>query len=89
MRNSYFKMIIDNSGATICKILTMCTNPANFPVLIHCTHGKDRTGLTVALLLACVGVEEQDIIADYVASEALGGTELARPDIEVRIRAIL
>jgi protein-tyrosine phosphatase len=34
-------------------------------VVIHCAAGKDRTGLIAALVLALVGVGEEDIVADY------------------------
>lgn len=39
------------------------------PLMIHCTAGKDRTGVAVALLLALVGVGEADILADYGRSD--------------------
>lgn len=35
------------------------------PVLIHCTAGKDRTGVSTAFLLAVLGVEREIIEADY------------------------
>jgi protein-tyrosine phosphatase len=38
------------------------------PVLVHCTAGKDRTGLVVALILASVGVRRSVIVADYTES---------------------
>lgn len=34
-------------------------------VLIHCTAGKDRTGIVVALLEEILGMSEEDIILDY------------------------
>ena len=34
-------------------------------VLIHCYAGKDRTGMTVALLLAVAGASDDDIADDY------------------------
>ena len=37
-------------------------------VLFHCTAGKDRTGVTAALLLSLAGVGQQDILADYQVS---------------------
>lgn len=40
------------------------------PVLFHCAAGKDRTGVVAALVLACLGVEDEDIVADYVLTEA-------------------
>jgi protein tyrosine/serine phosphatase len=36
--------------------------------MVHCTAGKDRTGVVVALALAAVGVERAAIVADYAAS---------------------
>ncbi len=41
------------------------------PVLVHCTVGKDRTGITVALTLAAAGVDEAAVVADYARTEAL------------------
>jgi protein-tyrosine phosphatase len=35
------------------------------PVVIHCTAGKDRTGITTALVLSILGVERDVIEADY------------------------
>jgi protein-tyrosine phosphatase len=44
------------------------TRPA--PALVHCTAGKDRTGIVVASLLLSAGVAPDDVIADYVKTEA-------------------
>ena len=41
------------------------------PVLVHCTVGKDRTGVTVALALAAAGVDEEAVIADYARTEGM------------------
>lgn len=38
-------------------------------LLVHCSLGRDRTGLLVALLLALVGVDDETILADYERSE--------------------
>ena len=43
---------------------------ADGPVLVHCAAGKDRTGVTVATLLSAVGVEREEIVRDYVRTEA-------------------
>ena len=40
------------------------------PVLVHCTAGKDRTGIVVAVLLRAVGVRRADVVADYLRTEA-------------------
>lgn len=41
------------------------------PVLVHCTVGKDRTGVTVALILAAAGVEVDAVVADYARTESM------------------
>lgn len=35
------------------------------PLVFGCTAGKDRTGIGAAVLLGCLGVEEEEILADY------------------------
>ena len=35
--------------ATVRKVLSVMTDPANQPVFVHCQHGKDRTGLVAAV----------------------------------------
>ena len=39
---------------------------SNYPLLYHCTAGKDRTGFATLLLLAALGVNRQTIIEDYL-----------------------
>jgi protein-tyrosine phosphatase len=39
------------------------------PLLIHCSMGKDRTGILVSLLLSILGVSRQDVLADYALSD--------------------
>ena len=40
------------------------------PFAVHCTAGKDRTGIAVALLLDLLGVDRSDILEDYLKSNA-------------------
>lgn len=40
------------------------------PVLWHCSAGKDRTGFAAAILLRILGVDQQTVMADYMASKA-------------------
>ena len=41
---------------------------ARRPLLFHCTAGKDRTGLGAALLLSALGVQQEAIRTDYLAT---------------------
>jgi len=40
--------------------------PSNYPILFHCTAGKDRTGFATYLLLSLLGVDNQVILEDYL-----------------------
>jgi len=37
-----------------------------FPILCHCTAGKDRTGVAIALLLLALGIPRATIVHDYM-----------------------
>jgi protein tyrosine/serine phosphatase len=45
------------------------------PLVFHCSAGKDRTGVTAALILGLLGVPDDQIAADY-AHTALAMDEL-------------
>jgi protein-tyrosine phosphatase len=56
------------------------------PVLIHCSHGKDRTGIVVAVLLSALGVEPAAIVDDFVRTgENLPAMHRAALDLGVSI----
>ena len=39
-------------------------------IVIHCLAGRDRTGIIVAMILAAIGAPDDEIVSDYVASDA-------------------
>jgi Tyrosine phosphatase family len=65
----YYKMVIKHGSAEVSRVLRAAATPYNQPVLFHCSHGKDRTGITAALLLHSVGVDQDTICNDYAMSE--------------------
>jgi len=44
----------------------------DLPILVHCTAGKDRTGVAVAVLMTSIGVSRNLVIEDYQLTERLG-----------------
>jgi len=42
------------------------------PLLVHCSAGKDRTGIAIALLLAALDVPHETIIKDYLLTNDAG-----------------
>lgn len=61
--------LLEYSKPAVVDILRLIVDGDNVPVLIHCAHGKDRTGLIIALILECLGVEDDVIAEDYAKSE--------------------
>ena len=41
-------------------------------MIVHCTAGKDRTGVAIALLLSLLGVSREDILTDFARSDVFG-----------------
>jgi protein-tyrosine phosphatase len=60
--------LVERSASGIVSLFEYLGRPGAAPALVHCTAGKDRTGLTIALLLELLGVPRAAIVADYVAS---------------------
>ena len=56
----------------------------SYPVLVHCTQGKDRTGLIVLLALMLCDVSVEAIAADYTLSERELGPEREEKLAEIR-----
>ena len=68
-----YRMALDERQAQLLQILSTLAAPDGLPAVVHCTAGKDRTGLTIALILGLCGVPNETIIADYaLTSEYLG-----------------
>ena len=51
------------------------------PVLIHCTAGKDRTGLLAALTHHLLGVDEADLLADFELTNRAARIETRLPQV--------
>ena len=66
-----------NTDASIATIFETLADPANYPVYIHCTWGRDRTGVVAAAILLALGASRTDIMQEYGLSTASVG---AYPD---------
>ena len=47
------------------RVVDLAVDAADRPLLFHCAAGKDRTGITAALLLGLLGVDDDTILDDY------------------------
>jgi protein-tyrosine phosphatase len=57
-------------GATYAQTFTRLAK-GNGPVVIHCAAGKDRTGILCGLILHTLGVSSDDIMHDYLLTNAV------------------
>jgi len=60
-----YREVTEDGVANLRTALETVCEAGNAPVVVHCTAGKDRTGLLMAMVLALVGVSDDDIVADY------------------------
>jgi protein-tyrosine phosphatase len=84
MATGYVSML-EKQAALFGDLLRVVADPVNHPVVIHCTAGKDRTGLGAALLLGAVGVDRDTIVADYALTDEYRSKhrlEEIRPQLE-------
>ena len=54
---------------SIVRELVQLLNSNSGAVYIHCAVGKDRTGVMTAILLKLLGIDDRDIVNDYLESK--------------------
>jgi protein-tyrosine phosphatase len=64
LRDAYVGMLAD-AGPLFGRLLTGLASPDGLPAVFHCTGGKDRTGMSAALLLELLGVPRPMVLDDY------------------------
>jgi len=65
----YDKIVFQHTDVIV-TALREIADTGDAPVVVHCTAGKDRTGIVVALALLAVGVDRETVVADYALTEA-------------------
>lgn len=59
------------------------------PSIIHCSAGKDRTGIGAALMMKALGAHEDDVMADYLLTGTLGDIDRRIALNSVKLREML
>jgi protein-tyrosine phosphatase len=67
-----YKDMVKNQKAALAIAFRALADKSNYPLIIHCTAGKDRTGVVSALLLELLGVPRNQIVEDYLLSSGTG-----------------
>jgi|SRR5215831_5924869 len=55
-------------GKRLVDALEIIAERDNYPLIFHCSAGKDRTGVLSAMVLAAMGVVDEDVVEDYTLS---------------------
>lgn len=77
--------ILDLHPDSFGSVVARAADPDSLPMVVHCTAGKDRTGVACALILGALGVDDETIAADYeLSTEFHSRAKIAqvRPQLE-------
>ena len=77
--------------ASIKKMFDYMADESNYPMIFHCTQGKDRTGAIAYLLESLLGVSSEDKARDYLFTNmsSIGGGACKYSAITTGYNAIL
>lgn len=68
MRSTYRRLVTDQRIVGLFGEMLRALADGTGPMVVHCTAGKDRTGLACAVVLAVLGVSRESILRDYEMS---------------------
>jgi protein tyrosine/serine phosphatase len=87
---------LDIGGERLTQGFQLFADEENYPILVHCTAGKDRTGVLLGMLMDVLGASDEDIAHEYGLSDASidrliaylrsSGRALEGTDDEIRAR---
>jgi len=75
-----YRYVFDRRAPELAVIVRALLDDGGLPVIIGCAAGKDRTGVTIALLLDLVDTPADVIVADYARSAHHFRTPVSRVD---------
>src|SRR5262245_47295105 len=58
-------------GTRLVDALEVIAERDSHPLVFHCSAGKDRTGVLAAMVLAALGIVDEDVVKDYALSAPL------------------
>ena len=73
---------LNNISKIIKKILNFSDN--NYSTIIHCSEGKDRTGVIILILLLILGINKNTIMEDYLYTNKVNKKKAKRLHFEYK-----
>ena len=73
-----YAAMVSEGGPVLTSAIEALATGDSLPAVMHCSAGKDRTGVLSALVLAFLGVPDETIVEDYALSAAAMGRLLER-----------
>lgn len=67
---SRYGRMVEEGGPVLTQAIEILAAAGSLPAVVHCSAGKDRTGVLSALVLAFLDVPDQTIVEDYALSAA-------------------
>lgn len=67
--NKMYREFATYCQGEILAAMMVFANPENYPIEVHCTQGKDRTGIVSALIMTIAGVPQDIIVNDYTKTQ--------------------
>ncbi len=64
----YTDSLMASNQESVRKVFSDLSKKESYPVYMHCTYGRDRTGTICCLIEALLGVEEEDLWREYQLS---------------------
>ena len=89
-----YEQFVEANRDYLARTVELLADPKRLPAYIHCFAGKDRAGITVAVILELLGTPDEAIVADYTMTDEVSDQfnkliddELDRMGVSVEERA--
>ena len=88
--------LVKNSTEKFKRYFEILADSSNYPIVVYCTLGKTRTGAVIALTLAALDLDMEQICQDYLLSNAcinfkniVSNADMLSPDIQEALTVLL
>jgi protein-tyrosine phosphatase len=83
MNPEFHRLLLNEGKEQYAALLRQVADPANRPLVFHCSHGVHRTGTATAILLSAVGVPWEVVREEYLLTN-----EYRRGEVEATLAEI-